>query len=83
MICNVETDEAITIAPAEVAPWLLAWVEQNGAVVRLDPEQQLRADLNPLPDMTAAKADRLSRLILSVRDELRGLLIARDGLTVH
>jgi hypothetical protein len=33
---------------------------------------QLRVDLDPLPDMTAAKADRLSRLILSVRDELRG-----------
>ena len=44
---------------------------------------QLRVDVDPLPDMTAAKAERVSRLILSVRDELRDLLIARASATVH
>ena len=83
MIHAVDPDEAITITQAEVAPWLLAWLEQNGARLSLDAEQRLRVDLDPLPDMNAARADRLSRLILSVRDELRDLLIARNGLTVH
>lgn len=44
---------------------------------------RLRVDVDPLPDMTAAKAERVSRLILSVRDELRDLLIARASATVH
>jgi hypothetical protein len=33
--------------------------------------------------MDPTRADRLARLVLSVRDELRDLLIARDGQTVH
>lgn len=79
----VAADETITIAPEEAASFLLAWLDQNGAIVRLGAEQQVRVDLDPVADMTAAKADRLSRLILSVRNELRDLLIARNAFTVH
>ena len=49
-------DEQIAIEPAEIAPMLLAWLEQSGAIVRLDGEQRLRANLDGLPDMDQTRA---------------------------
>jgi hypothetical protein len=82
-VTDVDPDEEIVIESAEVAPMLLMWLEQSGAILRLDAEQRLRVDLDQLPDMDQARAARLAQLILSVRDEIRALLIARNGTTVH
>ncbi len=82
MIHAIDTNEAITITPEEAASMLLAYLEVHGARLSLDGER-LRVNLVPLPNMDATRADRLARLVLSVRYELRDLLIARNGLTVH
>jgi hypothetical protein len=72
MIHAVDPDEQITIEPAEAALMLHAYLEMHGAGLSLDAEQRLRVDLDPLPNVDPTRADRLARLVLSVRDELRG-----------
>jgi hypothetical protein len=66
-----------SIMPAEAAALLLAWLEARGAIARLQGDDDVRVDLNPIADMTYEKADAFARGILSLRDELRVILIAR------
>ena len=69
------TIEAIT--PREGAALLLAWLETRSAVTRLDDEDFVGVDLNPIAGLTAEKAAKLAHAILCLRVELRAILAAR------
>ena len=78
----VEADADFELLPSDAAAWLLTWLEHHGALVGLTEEHYLRVNLDGLRHLDAAGAERLSRNVLQLRNELRQLLLDR-GAVVH
>ncbi len=68
--------------PEEEAAALLTWLQAHQAVCEIDADGSLRVDLNPVACIRDhAEADALARVIFSLRDEIKGILLSRG--TVH
>ena len=68
--------------PAEAAAELKAWLARRGAVFSLTEHDEVRCDLNGVADIrTEADAERISIVVLTLRDELRVILRAEK--TTH
>ena len=63
----------------DLACWLLFYLESHGAVITLTPTQNIHVDLDPMPGMTAAIADRWGPVIARLMPEFRAILLARPN----
>ena len=63
--------------PSSQAAWLLTWLQEAGAVCRIDGDGYLKIDLNPVRCIKdKATAEAISRIALSLREEIKALLRA-------
>ncbi len=68
------------ITAHEAAVLLLDEIESKGAIVTMNEDDLFFVDLNPIEGLTHQSAERLSLLVLSVREEIRSILKARRTL---
>jgi hypothetical protein len=65
------------LTPASRAALFLFWLEQRGACITLDAADYFRCDLDPIADMTAHDAECIAAALLTMRDDVRAILLAR------
>ena len=63
--------------PAAAAALLLSWLEARGALVFLIDGDYVRVNLDPITDFGEMTPEILAHAVLTLRDEMRQILIAR------
>lgn len=67
----------VAIASADVAQWLLFFLECHGAAVVLHADHHVTVDLDRMPGLDAARVATLGPAIVRLLPEMRQILIAR------
>lgn len=63
--------------PSDAAACFLSWLESRGALVTLNADQTFRVDLDGVSDFGNLSPDVCANVVLSLRDEIRQILLAR------
>jgi hypothetical protein len=71
---------ARSIDSADLACWLLFFLESHGAEVILNADQSVRVNLDPMPGLDAVVVDRWAPIIVSLLPQIRMILLARQPL---
>jgi hypothetical protein len=67
--------------PSEAAALVLMKLERLGAIFTLHDDETFHCDLNHVAGLTQESAEQWGQIVLSLRDEIRSLLMA--GRTRH
>ena len=68
---------ARAIDGADLATWLLFFLEAHGATITVGPTQNVHVDLNTMPGLTADIVSRWAPTIAILLPEFRAILLAR------
>lgn len=79
MTHHVVDPSARSIDGADLATWLLFFLEAHGAEITLRPNRSLHVDLNPMAGLDAEIVGRWAPNIANLLPEFREILLARSA----
>ena len=77
MVHDVDPN-ARSIDGADLACWLLFYLESHGATITMTPTHHVHVDLDTMPGLTADVVGRWAPAITNLLPECREILLARD-----